>query len=133
MTWARGAWGQWWTWSPRLTFSLILWLLYAFYLALRFRVHAPQRRAVMSSIYGVVAFLDVPLLYLSVKLLPDIHPTVSGLTPQMYPTLWTWFAGITMLSVGLISARFTLARSSFLRWEDNGLPPMSPSSHGVFR
>ena len=28
MIWARSAWGVWWTWSPRLTFSLVLFLLY---------------------------------------------------------------------------------------------------------
>ncbi len=35
MVWGREAWGQWWTWSPRLTFSLVLWLLYVVYLMIR--------------------------------------------------------------------------------------------------
>lgn len=109
--WAKVAWGVWWTWSPRLSFSLILWLLYAVYLVLRFRIRSPQRRAIVTAIYGIVAFLDVPLLYLSLKLLPDVHPTDSGLTPPMYPALWVWFAAITLLSSGTIVARFRLARA----------------------
>lgn len=110
MFWAKISWGQWWTWSPRMTFSLILWVLYAVYLLLRARIHSAERRAVVSSIYGVVAFLDVPLLYLSVKLLPDVHPTSSGMTPAMYSTLWIWMVGITMFSLGTIALRYELAQ-----------------------
>jgi cytochrome c biogenesis factor len=73
MFWARQAWGRWWAWSPRLTFSFILWLLYAGYFALRAAVPA-RRRAAFCAVYGTIAFLDVPLVWLSVKLLPDIHP-----------------------------------------------------------
>ncbi len=116
--WAKVAWGVWWTWSPRLTFSLILWMLYAVYLVLRVRIAPPRRRAMITSIYGVVAFLDVPLLYLSVKLLPDVHPTESGLNPEMHAPLWAGFAGITLVSIGLIVARFALARLRSLGWDE---------------
>lgn len=133
MVWSKVAWGHWWVWSPRLCISLILWLLYAIYLAVRSRIDAPQRRAVVGAVYGVVAFLDVPLLYLSVKLLPDIHPTESALRAQMYPALWTWFIGITIFSFGTMIARFALARSELRRWDDTnnrvGKPPLS----GVLR
>ncbi|MEK6704034.1 MAG: cytochrome c biogenesis protein CcsA [Planctomycetota bacterium] len=109
--WAKVAWGQWWVWSPRLSFSLILWLLYVVYLAVRLRIHSPQKRAVVGAVYGIVAFLDVPMLYLSMKLLPDVHPTVTGLTREMLPTLWIWFAGVTLLSCGIMGARFALGRA----------------------
>ena len=111
IVWAKAAWGVWWTWSPRLSFSLILWLLYAVYLGLRFGIKAAPRRAIVTGVYGIVAFLDVPLLYLSLKLLPDVHPTVSGLTPEMYSVLWVWFAGVTLLSGGAIVARFLSAQA----------------------
>lgn len=115
MFWARVVWGQWWVWSPRLTFSLILWCLYAGYLFIRARIGAAERRAVVSSIYGIVAFLDVPLLYLSVKLMPDVHPTGGGLTAGMYTTLWIWLAGLTMLSLGIMGLRYRLAQTLSLR------------------
>src|ERR1043166_3989344 len=83
MIWGKSAWGQWWTWSPRLTFSLVLWLLYVVYLTVRVSVESGQRRAVISAIYAIIAFLDVPLVYLSVKLMPDIHPSSIELAPQM--------------------------------------------------
>ena len=47
MIWGRAAWGVWWTWSPRLTFSLILFLLYIVYLIVRSSVEGRERRAVI--------------------------------------------------------------------------------------
>jgi len=110
--WGRSAWGQWWTWSPRLTFSLILFLLYVVYLMIRPAIEAPQRRAVVSAVYGLAAFLDVPLVYLSVRLMPDIHPTSIALAPEMKITLLTWFVPVAMLMAGLIHARFRLNRAT---------------------
>jgi heme exporter protein C len=108
MTWARSAWGIWWTWSPRLTFSLALLLLYVVYPMVRSSIESPQRRAVVSAIYGVVAFLDVPLVYLSVKLMPDMHPSSITLEPPMKQTLMAWFVPVTMMLVGLILATYRL-------------------------
>ena len=110
MLWARGAWGVWWTWSPRLTFSFMLWLLYVVYLLVRASIEGAQRRAVVSAVYGVVAFLDVPLVYLSARLLPDIHPASIGLAPSMKLTLALFFIPITLIAAGLIAARFTRNR-----------------------
>ena len=57
MIWGRGAWGRWWTWNPRLTFSLMLWLLYVGYLLIRNSIDSAQRRAVVAAVYGIIAFL----------------------------------------------------------------------------
>ena len=43
--WAHPVWGIWWTWSPRLTSTFVLWLLYVVYLVLRTLVEEPERRA----------------------------------------------------------------------------------------
>jgi heme exporter protein C len=129
--WAKVAWGMWWTWSPRLTFSLILWLLYAVYLAIRARIESPERRAVVSAVYAIVAFLDVPLLYLSAKLLPDVHPTMSGLTPEMYPTLCVWMIGITLFSAGTMAARCSLGGAIARPWERGSHGPLSPPTPGL--
>lgn len=104
MLWGHLAWRQWWTWSPRLTFSLILWLLYVLFLAFRPMIVSPQRRALLSSLYLVIAFLDVPLVYLSVKLLPDIHPATIALVPAMRVTLY-----VSTFAAALLSASFLLA------------------------
>jgi heme exporter protein C len=108
MIWGRSAWGQWWTWSPRLTFSLILWLLYVVYLMVRMSIDPGQRRAMISAIYGIIAFLDVPLVYLSVRLMPDIHPTSIQLAPAMRLTLAVMFVPVFMFLGGLIALRYKL-------------------------
>jgi heme exporter protein C len=106
MIWGRSAWGQWWTWSPRLTFSLVLWLLYVVYLMIRASIESPQRRGIVAAVYGIVAFLDVPLVYLSVRLMPDIHPVSVQLAPEMKLTLAVWFVPVLMLGAGLIVALY---------------------------
>jgi heme exporter protein C len=108
MTWAKGAWGSWWTWSPRLTFSLLLWLLYVVYLIIRTSIDSEQRRALVAAAYGVVAFLDVPLVYVSARLLPDIHPASITLAHEMKLTLGLWFIPVTLLNIGFIAAGYAL-------------------------
>lgn len=110
MIWGHSAWGVWWTWSPRLTFSLVLWLLYVAYLVIRPSIESRQRRALVSAVYAVVAFLDVPLVYLSVKLMPEIHPSSITLASEMKLTLLVCFVPVTMLSAGLIVSRFIMQR-----------------------
>ena len=110
MIWGKAAWGQWWTWSPRLTFSLMLWLLYVVYLVIRTSIESPQRRAIVCAIYGITAFLDVPLVYLSARLMPDIHPSSIQLEPAMKLTLLVWFIPVTLLAAGLLTARYRLNR-----------------------
>jgi heme exporter protein C len=110
MVWGRGAWGQWWTWSPRLTFSLALFLLYVVYLVLRSSIESRRQRAVIVAVYAVIAFLDVPLVWLSARMMPDIHPGSIQLAPAMKLTLAVWFVPVTMLSIGLTAARYMLNR-----------------------
>ena len=102
MVWGRNAWGQWWTWSPRLTFSLVLWLLYVVYLMVRASIESPQRRAVIAAVYGIVAFLDVPLVWLSTRLMPDIHPVSVRLDGSMQITLVAWFVPVLMIAAGAV-------------------------------
>lgn len=124
MIWGRSAWGQWWTWSPRLTFSLVLWLLYVVYLMVRVSVESGERRALISAVYGVIAFLDVPLVYLSVRLMPDIHPISITLDPQMKLALGVWFAAVMSLAAGLVVQAYRLNRDAreSLRAAAEGFP-----------
>lgn len=126
MIWGRGAWGQWWTWSPRLTFSLVLWLLYVVYLMIRGSIESPSRRAVVSAVYGIVAFLDVPLVYLSVRLMPDIHPISVELAPAMKVTLLSWFVPVFLLAGGLIVARFRIDDHAARLQRDRAIEPAAP-------
>lgn len=77
-TWAKMAWGVWWTWEPRLTTTLILWLMYMGYLMLRSYAPTPSLAARYSAVMGIIAFIDVPIVYFSVNWWRGIHPRVVG-------------------------------------------------------
>ena len=72
--WARPVWGVWWTWEPRLTTTLILWLIYVAYLMIRQYAPTPQQGRVWSAVVGIIGFVDVPIVYYSVQWWRSIHP-----------------------------------------------------------
>jgi heme exporter protein C len=72
--WGKPVWGIWWTWDARLTTTFILWLLYISYLLLRGAIEERDRRATLTAVFGVFAFLDVPLVYMSNRLWRTQHP-----------------------------------------------------------
>jgi heme exporter protein C len=72
--WGKPVWGIWWTWDARLTTTFIMWLLYISYLLLRGLIEEPARRATLSAVFGIFAFLDVPLVYVSNRLWRTQHP-----------------------------------------------------------
>lgn len=78
--WARPVWNTWWTWDPRLTTTLILWFLYLAYLLLRGSVTGLHARARVSAIYAIIAFVDVPIIHMSVTWWRSIHPTTINET-----------------------------------------------------
>jgi heme exporter protein C len=75
--WANAAWGVYWNWDPRETATLILWLAYVGYFFLRMSVENPERRASVSAAFNVLAFMTVPLSYLSFILWPSLHPRLG--------------------------------------------------------
>ena len=72
--WAHPVWGIWWTWDARLTSTFVMWLLYVCYLVLRTLVEEPDRRALFSALFGIFAFLDVPLVFGSIRWWRTQHP-----------------------------------------------------------
>ena len=110
--WAKPIWFVWWTWSPRLTSSLILCLLYAAYLLVRNYVEDPERRAMVAAVFGIIVFLDAPLVWFSIRWWRDIHPSpmleTGGLSPSMRPALWVCWAAFQFLLVYLLRRRFYL-------------------------
>ena len=101
--WAKAAWGIWWTWDARLTTSLVLWLIYIAYLLVRSFATEPSRGARLSAVIGIVGFIDVPIVFLTVNLWRTQHPTTiifeGGLTPPMLMTLLVCIAAFTILYV----------------------------------
>ena len=114
--WAKGAWNTWWDWEPRLTTTLILWLMYAGYLVLR-TAFSDERKYTYSAVLGVLAFVNVPIVYFSVRWwgsvlhpVDVIKPTRVELDPRMrvafFVSLFTFsltdqaFSGVMMQECG---------------------------------
>lgn len=64
--WANSAWGKYWTWDPKETWSLITWFVYALYLHARFVAGWRGKRV---AILAVIGFVAVIFTYLGVNLL----------------------------------------------------------------
>jgi len=81
MLWGKPVWGTWWTWDPRLTTTAVLLLIYVGYLAVRRITDNPSRRATWAAVVGIVGFIDVPIVHLSVVWWRSLHqgPTVLRL------------------------------------------------------
>jgi heme exporter protein C len=76
--WAKPIWGTWWTWDPRLTLTLILWMIYAAYLLLRSLANEPQQGATLAAILGVSGVVDLYLINRAVYWWRGIHPPSSS-------------------------------------------------------
>jgi heme exporter protein C len=72
--WARPIWGTWWSWDARLTTTLVLWFIYVAYLMLRSYVTDERRGARYAAVLGIVGFVDVPIIHLSVTWWRTLHP-----------------------------------------------------------
>ncbi len=68
--WAHYAWGSYWSWDPKETWSLITWLIYAVMLHARYvRGWKGKRMAVLA----IIGFAAVLFTYLGVNYLPGLH------------------------------------------------------------
>ena len=69
--WAERAWGSYWSWDPKETWSLITWIVYAIYLHLRIRKGYEGKAA---AIFAAIGFVCVMFTYIGVNtFLPGIH------------------------------------------------------------
>ena len=121
--WAKVAWGAFWVWDARLTTTLVLWMIYIGYLMLRNNADG-ERRARFAAVLGIVGFLDVPIIYISVELWRTMHPSLligqsGGLAPPMTQTLMVALLSFTLLFVFLLIQRVRLEQArdqvNFLR------------------
>lgn len=117
--WGRAAWGVWWTWDPRLTATLILWVLFAGYLLLREWADSPERQAVYSAVLAIFAYVDVPIDYMTIHWWHSIHPiviTAHGL--NMAPRMIVALVVSQFVFLGILIAWMQI-RMRLLRAERN--------------
>jgi heme exporter protein C len=104
--WARKAWGVWWVWDPRLTMSLLLWMVFVSYLLLR-RYGGPGSEPLAAGL-AVFGMATSPFVYLSVNIWRTIHPLTSvvpTLPVDFALPLWYAFAGFLLLYIALMTLR----------------------------
>jgi heme exporter protein C len=104
--WARKAWGVWWVWDPRLTMSLLLWMIFVSYLLLR-RYGGPGSETLAAGL-SVFGMATSPFVYLSVNIWRTIHPltTVVPTLPVDFAfPLWYAFTGFLLLYIALMTLR----------------------------
>ena len=114
--WAKPVWNVWWTWEPRLTTTLVLWLIYVGYLMVR--AYAPNRpkAAVYAAVVGIIGFIDVPIVYYSVQWWRSIHPRqvvgpladTGSLSSTMYLVLMISMLAFLFLTAWLILERMAV-------------------------
>jgi heme exporter protein C len=131
--WARPVWNTWWTWDPRLTTVTILLLTYAGYMMLRGALDEPERRARYGAIFAILAFVNVPLVYFSTRIVErTVHPVVfagdnpnaegdMALTPAMNDALLICMIFGLLFFTWLLLRRVQLARREAeveqMRWQ----------------
>ena len=116
--WGKPTWGVWWTWDARLTLTAILLLIYSGYLMLRSLIEDQERAALSAAILGIIGFLDIPLIHMSVYWWRTLHQPPSILRPDKLPwenvhpamlaALGVNFVGFLLLYFYLLSRRLRL-------------------------
>lgn len=115
--WGKPVWGTWWTWDPRLTTTAIMLLIYVGYLAVRRLADSPGRRARWAAVVGVVGFVDIPVVHLSVTWWRSLHqqatvarlggPTIEG---TMLSALLMGVVAFSTLYLYLMAVRLRVGR-----------------------
>uniref|UniRef100_A0A832I258 Heme exporter protein C n=1 Tax=Eiseniibacteriota bacterium TaxID=2212470 RepID=A0A832I258_UNCEI len=123
--WAKAMWGSYWNWDPRETSIFFLLLVYAAYLALRGSIEEPARRARLSAVYSVAAFVTVPfLMFIVPRLYFTLHPdpilNSSGridMDPRIRIVFFAMLAGFTVLFFWLLRLKVRVLRLARARDE----------------
>ncbi|MFC1507478.1 cytochrome c biogenesis protein [Thermoproteota archaeon] len=108
--WAKVAWGLYWNWDPRQTTTLVLMLAYLGYISFRMAINYKEQRARVSSVLGILAFISIPLSYLSTIIWATIHPMPLiptsklqiGVEPAILQTLLTSTFAVTLLFLWML-------------------------------
>ncbi|PTL77274.1 cytochrome c biogenesis protein CcsA [Vitiosangium sp. GDMCC 1.1324] len=131
--WGKPTWGTYWDWDPRLTAMAIMLVTYVAYMALRRFVEDPEKRAVWSSVVGIISFVNLPIVWFSVKWWRSLHQvqsTPKTVDPDMALSLrvnaWAFLIILTLFL--LHRYRIALATREAEVAMPDALPPDAPGS-----
>lgn len=113
--WGKIAWGTYWTWEPRLTFTLLLWFIFLGYFMVRGSTDDPAKGKRFAAVIAIVGALEIPFIHLSVYWFRSLHPEPVVVRPDgpslpgdMLATLMTGLGAFTVLFFGLFLLRYAL-------------------------
>ena len=134
MLWGRAAWGIWWTWDPRLTTYLLLWLLYVSYLLLR-KLTTGDQKAVMSAVLAIFAAIDIPICFMSIRWWRTQHPAPvfggsaeSGIDKHMLPAVFWNLAAWAMWGAFVLGLRYAIERRRQWNATTETAPAIAPTN-----
>jgi len=122
--WAKPTWGVWWDWDPRLTSTAVLLFAFLGILALRKFVEDPVRRAIWSAVATIIAAIDLPIVYMSVKWWNSLHQQQSS--PQTVSSAFHAPLRINAFGVLFLMIAFIMLRSRVAMYrldEELAAPP----------
>jgi len=109
--WARRAWGAWWVWDPRITSTLVMWMIFNAYLLLRrYGGAGSEKLAAAVALFGMA---NVPFVYWSVNVWRTMHPKTSvipTLPASMGTTFWFCVVAILLVTTILMMLRVELEK-----------------------
>lgn len=115
MIWGRPAWGVWWVWDARLTSTLVLFLIFVGYLALRAFVDDAGQRARWSAAVGAIGAINVPIVYMSVKWWRTLHQPPSS--PETLDPAYTLGLRLNAIALLLVTIYFIRRRYQIAKIE----------------
>ena len=115
--WGRITWGVYWTWDARLTTTALLFVLYLGYLALRRLPATHDQRAKRCAIAGLIAVIDVPIVYGSVEWWRTLHQEATvreigdvQISGDMLFSLFVGVVAFTLVYLWLMIHKTRIAR-----------------------
>lgn len=133
--WGGAVWGTYWDWAdPRMATTALMFFVYLGYLALRRTTPDPDAAASRSSLLGIIAVVQVPLVYFSVNLFRGLHQGQSirpdGVTmpTEMLVAMLVNLAALTVVYLALL-----VRRTQVMRHEEEGVAAEPVAGAGVER
>ncbi len=132
--WGKPVWGTFWDWGDaRLASTALMFFVYLGYLALRRATLDPVARAKRSAVLGMVAVVQVPLVYFSVNLWRSLHqtqtirPDGASMGSEMIRAFLVNLLAFNVVYVALLVSRVRLAKE----WERRDAREMATAGAAV--
>jgi len=109
--WGRPTWGTYWVWDARLTSELVLFFLYAGFIALANAFEDPRRGDRAAALLALIGIVNLPIIYFSVQWWNTLHQgsSVSFKGTSMHVTM-LWSMLLMAFSFWMYSAGAALVR-----------------------